>query len=788
MKRIIACFVFVFIFMLPANAAKMVIQRPQVANGLRQELISPDGEYLIAYDAGTVSLWRVHSGELLGNLPEFKNEYPLAWSPDGKLLLARKAIDGRITTYIAVVHAMPSGAITQRLYKVFQPDVTIPYFNGKIIRTIDNDVIRTWRVSDGKLLAKFNLQVPEQDRGKSSIKSPFTQHLYFSQNGKFIVSGKRPDIDSCRIWDAGTGKLLHQIKTNNATFERLAISNNGRYLATVSDNFYRIPFDPDNNKSPALVKRTLYIWDLKTRSILHSWPLVGRILRFSSDDKNLYTSDEIEDSGRVYNVQTGEFRKVRVGGNRQSISYNDKYWVNYYQGRLRITSTRTGKVLSMFPQTMAGGKKLAWSTDGTFLAQGPYLLIWNLQKALQVENLSFEINKDKAAQLYWKSKDELLSTFIYPSWWTLDPVGKHFVRSKQLPQPGYNARYNNPLSKHEWTFISPDGRWMLTHDKTSYSTKNDSEQTSFNLYGPSGGTPTHSIEILNKAHLVIPKGKYLPYLTAEWLPDSIHFLVTTIHGIEIWNAQTSSRERLIKAPADFFPDDGNISGTSISMKLLCVSPDGQYLAATSALKRKYYSVGIWDVKTGQLLKIIPASFNQAASFSADSKRIAFTEVTGKYSSAPHIPKIEIWNWRQDKKPLAEIEPTGQVTEYWNEVPAWSPDSKRFAIATNEDIEIYNSMNGKLLAKMVTGIKVSDTGRSQKWINTKIRPFRDPYYPFVRNDWLIWTPQGYFSAPDRGRKRVRWEENGKLIPLDSPRDKELRKKFCNPRMVAKAILG
>jgi len=742
MQRIIACFLYAVIFILPANAAKMVIQRTS-GGRISAAALSPDGTYMVSSSSSRpMQLWQITSNALVGELPDSNNEQALAWSPDGKVLLtAAKNVHDSSTRPVWTVHVreMPSGKITRAM-----PGIHTPLnFDGNIIRCTDSLKIYNWNIDTGKLLSAYPLQNAIQ-----STDETISRHFAFSDNGKFLAYGGSGKVNRADVWDAQTGQHLYKIQKKDAAFGYTAISNDGRYLVTEGENLqWKQSHVITSGKEADYARNyTLHLWDLKTgkeRYVLPGFPALDfgvQRLQFLPDKIHLFASGN--NFAYIYNIQNGDARKIDLPY-ATSVSADGKVVLNGGAGPLQLISLETGKLLQSFPGSMMGENTLCWSPDGRFLTGSP-LQIWDLRHATTTPANPDPRYMDAVSHLYWINNTTLRTENKSIFWWRLNAAGNAFTRFKKTTlgfiQKGQDAAALI-ANAGKTVKASPDAQWLLVEETNS--------RGALTLWDAAGKNKIRSLQIVDN---LFGLDDFF------WMPDSIHFIAPTERGLEIWNAQTGQRKTII-APLPNSPLYQKASNTNPPVRLVAVSPDSKFLAATNAGE---YSKGlqIWNTASGKLVRIIPSPDRSNAAFSPDGNRIAI-------GSSYQKNETEIWNWRDGQKPITTLPALGLAGYGWQASPAWSADSKRIAVGNDDVIQIFGATTGKLLAKIATG-EMNDTPQP--------------------NDWIIWTPQGYFSAPDHGRKRVRWREDAKIIPLDSPRDKELRKKFCNPRMVAKAIMG
>lgn len=398
------------------------------------------------------------------------------------------------------------------------------------------------------------------------------------------------------------------------------------------------------------------------------------------------------------------------------------------------------------PDQLVGANFVSWSPDERYLACGWFLHVWDLQTATLLKPV--DSPQGELFNLHWKNNNLLQTGYANSiNWWTINASSGNMARFKEIVPNWKTVEHERAPFYINGIFTSPDEKYFLSLDG------NLSQKYLLWRTDTQSVIKTISLEGANKS---------VSYHVTKWLPDNVHFISASQAAIELWNAQSGRRERSFRLQ-DQPPTYDEYSGKPLNgIYFRAISPNGKYLAATDQEGNKPgTALFIFDIKTGKLLKTIKTTALKNAGFSEDSVSIA----TGGDYPTPHT---EIWNWRSDATPRTIIPTTGLFDSLSG---IWSPNGKRIAIGTQQHIAIYDVSSGNLCVTLAV------QGASDAKEFSQAQP-----------DWLIWTPQGYFSAPDRGRKRVRWKENGKLIPLDSPRDKELRQKFCNPQMVAKAISG
>lgn len=760
MKRAFAVFFFL-IFATSSRAEEtvpqMVIQRGHNER-IERVAISPDGEYLASgASREPTKLWQAQRGEFIRDLPDSQGEEPLAWSPDGSTLVTQAVGIG------VRLRQIPAGKILRTLRGVSTP----LWFDGKIIRTAifagGRQVLRDWRIRDGKLLSTRKIHAPPRPaqinldpKYGGDLEPTIIEHDWaFSRNGKYFAFGGRYGVFRACVWDAVSGKILHEVERNNAAFGKAAVSDDGKWLATIGENPTWRP--PDDAASEAAFSRelTVRLWNLKTEKQVRVWPAYNPLddgawmLKFSRDGKRLFSG--ADGGARVHEVASGKTFSVEAN-DRQDVSDDDRTWASsgLDSQHLHTASSTTGKTLREMPTAMSGGDALAWSPNGKYLASGSELRIWDMQAAQLLQPPAQQLLY--LVRALWKDDTTLQTENLQAAnVWRVDANSQKFSRVENI-KPFFTPRKNASEEEKEMAemldvgkvLLSPDGQLLLSGARGANS------EGALNVWDVKARKLLRAIRI----H---PATQYLGEPEISWLPDNARFVLTTKRGLEIWSTQSGAREKLIAPPADWPRREDYTPRTPMQLK--AISPDGKYLVAAG--QSETLGVGVWDLASTHLLRRVLSAANNNAAFSPDGQTLAL----GFYqeNDAGIQMHTEIWDWRDGKKPRAILPARGDGEG----TLAWLPDGKRLAIGEQNAIAIYDVASKKLLARLSIGGK-------------NIKP--------DASDWLITTPEGFFSAPDGGKKRVRWMDNGVLLPLDSPRDRELRTQFFQPEKVGKILGG
>jgi WD40 repeat protein len=267
------------------------------------------------------------------------------YSPDGKQL-ATIGSDGTVILWNALTGEemlrLPGGTEPSDFVSTqrvaYSPD-------GKVLAACDRNSVKLYDPASGKLLK--TLKGHEKD----------VTALAISSDGKYIASGSLDG--STIIWNASSGDLLHRLEEHTDAIENLAFSPEGQWLLTTSDD------------------ATMKIWEVQTGELLQDYSDFSGVtlgVTFSPDGNQLAFSDGTVyvwkfDRGLVQGQTMSSQELFAIpGAGSDSFSPDGKQLAGVSGNNIRLWDAATGRELLTLVGHTGWAMGLAFSPDGRLLA------------------------------------------------------------------------------------------------------------------------------------------------------------------------------------------------------------------------------------------------------------------------------------------------------------------------------------------------------------------------------------------------------------------------------------
>jgi WD40 repeat protein len=346
-----------------------------------------------SYD-GTVRVWELpdanedsqrHPKEIARFSLEATRLTSLAFSPTGDTVAATAAeISAPGRRVAATIWNLASGGELLTL-RGFESPVTAVAFSpdGKTITATASTGVRTWDLSgkplntifkntvtearaaafsrDGALAIAAGAEVLIAQPGASAPRHLSSEDvdindLAFSPDGSRLVSGN--EDGTAMVWDVPSGKRLGALASGKSAGAVLAVaySADGKTIVTGGED------------------HTIRLWRADTRELLreltgHAFGIVD--LAFTTDGRKL-VSGSLDKTVRVWDVATGSQEDVLQGHTDvvTSVAINGNHLATAADDGIRLWDLSSRAPIAVFPARAEGGRSLAFSPDGRYLAAG----------------------------------------------------------------------------------------------------------------------------------------------------------------------------------------------------------------------------------------------------------------------------------------------------------------------------------------------------------------------------------------------------------------------------------
>ena len=494
----------------------------------------------------------------------------------------------------------------------------------------------------------------------------------FSPDGKQLVTSSMDK--TVKIWDAGTGFLLHTLQAHSAVVNSAIFSPDGSQLASCSHD------------------KTVRMWHVGTRSLQQTieFPNWVDSVAFSPCGKELACAC-YDQKVRIVDTNTGSVQQILEGQKGYCISSvtfspDGKQLAYSYDGTVRIFDVGTGSVKQILEQkTGHFAEQAVFSPDGRQLASGSSdgrVRIWDtgmgsLQQTLKgysdgIQSVAFSpdgkqvgsASLDRRVKI-WNVDTRMLQKIEEHSKGVrsvaFSPDGKRLASASidgtvgtwdlESLQQIFEGHSNSVATLN----FSPDGEQLVSY----------SYDRTVKIWDTSTGSLKHTLEGDSNAVRSVTFSSGKKQLACCCGMDQT---------IKIWDVGTRILKRTLK-------------GHSRHINSIVLSPEGKQLVSCS----NNHAIAIWDVDTGDLHRMLEGHIGavNSAAFSLNGKQLA---------SCSDDCTVKMWDVGN-----GDLQQTFEGHAGGVKSIAFPPDGKNQLYSASDDkvIKIWDTGTGSLLRTIET---------------------------------------------------------------------------------------
>jgi len=614
--------------------------------------------------------------------------------------------------------------------------------------------------------------------------------IQYSTNGQYLLTYDL--FRSVKIWNAKTIELLGTLPSRMPPFfidDTTIVVQDEQELRLLDILTFKVlksipikfpqpvtagAVSPDRKRFAVCAFGSLYVFDVESGKLLFRQTVRQKAvysLGFTPDSAAIFTSGTGDQEIRFWDTATGKLKHeivveqfpwivaISPDGKLLAVSERDN-------NQLTLRDSVTGAVVKTLTGLNQRALTLAFSSDSRMLAAGGRNIIasWGVESGALTNTLATE-NAPSTLVTFQPPTDPVTRTLVYGS-------RDLYVVKLGGVEP---QRILEGLMSRPPIISAVPGRELVGTIGVGRGIKfwnMQSGEMVFNLEGAYNSKVAISPDgkyLLTAANSTIiwdaPRLKQLHELPmAAWhikghafSPDSRSLAMGTMaNTIELRHLATGEVQR-------------TFTGHTGELRSIVISADGKTMASGSSDR----TVRLWDMATANLIKTIQANAEVLeVDISPDGTMLAFSQARGTST---------LYNLTTDKTLHTFISPSKAGADR----SLFSPDGKLLLVSNANEFSAYATDTGaqkytvtwispycrtfavvdakRIVGSMSDGslqVRELATGRLMATLQLLTNRTKESDGP---DEWIAFTPEGYYQGSPEVDKYVRWRDGGKLLP-------------------------
>lgn len=633
--------------------------------------------------------------------------------------------------------------------------------NGRFLISGSNDTtIKVWDVATGALIRTLSGHIDT------------VSTVAWIPNSMNIVSGSWDS--TIKIWDATTGLCSVSINASTGFIHTISVSPDGKYILSA---------DADYNLS---------MWDSSNLKNIRITPLESNIfaLAYSPDGKTIAAAHD-DGTVTIRNAQTHALQKTLKGHTEAvySIAFSPDTTTlvtGSYDTTVKIWNTKSSKCIHTLKGHESWVNAVAFSMDGTIVASGSAdstIKIWNVADGRLRLNIPTYDTLTKSI-VFSKVSNELTAGGTNRNVNVYTTLNGKIIRTFT----GYTQRLSNAE-------FSPEGNAMLTGSEESsaiiWDLKDMGRVQSFNISKGSSHNAVFSPDgryfaaahDLNNSVTVWDSTNGKIYMTLQGHQERINRIIFSPNSkliascgwdglVKIWDISTGMLLQTLK-------------GHQSAVWSVVFTPDSTHMVSCGEDR----TIQVWNVRTGSIEGVMNGHTSAVTdiAISPDSKKIVSCSLDGS---------VKIWDL--DTKKL--LQTIIEQKDYFYSV-RWPQPTTIITGSKNKEILVIDTLTGTVMrtfkghndsvmsthlsSNATLIVSASTDGSAKIWEYVTGKEIAQ-YIPFTNGEWIIVTPDGFFTGSSGGARYINVVQGMNVLPIDSFFDIYYRPDIINARLQLKDI--